>query len=215
MAKKLDLSKGLLLVCSKCHRRYNGINIDTMRVQAIEEKLEFTCPEAECGGGLKLYRVNPEHGIKPIEVRFELTTDGVQPIEWWEPEHFTGRTITELEIPSIADVFNPDGSLNQDLKPIGSHPIPDSHIVCDFCNELITSFPIPVFRGTHALCNECYKNITGHNGENEQTCVVCGKLAKEFRDPESEAEFRISRLCQECQDRIFIEDEPDEDEEGA
>jgi len=37
-------------------------------------------------------------------------------------------------------------------------PVPDDAIVCDFCNEDITEFPCPVWRG-HALCSECRRRV--------------------------------------------------------
>ena len=36
-------------------------------------------------------------------------------------------------------------------------------------------------------------------------CVCCGKLATEFRDEISKREYRISSLCQHCQDEVFAE----------
>jgi hypothetical protein len=43
------------------------------------------------------------------------------------------------------------------------------------------------------------------------TCVACGKPAHEFADALSEKEWRISALCQICQDEVFAE--PEEDDE--
>ena len=37
----------------------------------------------------------------------------------------------------------------------------------------------------------------------EQTCVVCGYAASEFRDEASAKEYSISRMCQPCQDFTF------------
>ena len=34
-------------------------------------------------------------------------------------------------------------------------------------------------------------------------CVFCRKPAKDFRDPLSSKEFRISGMCQGCQDKTF------------
>ncbi len=34
-------------------------------------------------------------------------------------------------------------------------------------------------------------------------CVICGKEITGFRDIQSEREYRISGLCQECQDKIW------------
>lgn len=36
-------------------------------------------------------------------------------------------------------------------------------------------------------------------------CVCCGKSATEFRDEISKREYRISSLCQKCQDEVFAE----------
>ena len=36
-------------------------------------------------------------------------------------------------------------------------------------------------------------------------CPTCGKLVSKFRDELSEREFRISGMCQECQDEVFSE----------
>ena len=55
---------------------------------------------------------------------------------------------------------------------------------------------------------------------NDNKCVDppfgCGGPATEFRDQLSAREYRISGLCQICQDKIFtseIDDEEDEEEE--
>ncbi len=34
-------------------------------------------------------------------------------------------------------------------------------------------------------------------------CATCGGDIKEFRDELSEKEFKISRMCQTCQDDVF------------
>ena len=43
-------------------------------------------------------------------------------------------------------------------------------------------------------------------------CPLCGtrNSIEFFRDHESKAEFTISGICQQCQDRIFVEDPPDD-----
>jgi len=35
-------------------------------------------------------------------------------------------------------------------------------------------------------------------------CALCGNHATEFRDALSKKEYGISRMCQECQDSVFI-----------
>lgn len=42
------------------------------------------------------------------------------------------------------------------------------------------------------------------------TCVCCNDKAEEFRDEISVKEYKISGLCQRCQDVFFLE-EDDED----
>ncbi len=41
----------------------------------------------------------------------------------------------------------------------------------------------------------------------ENRCVNCKKPVTDFRDEVSEKEYRISALCQECQDEIFESEE--------
>lgn len=47
----------------------------------------------------------------------------------------------------------------------------------------------------------------------EDICVSCGKPAVEFKNALSCKEYRISGLCQNCQDEVFALLE-DEDEDG-
>lgn len=41
------------------------------------------------------------------------------------------------------------------------------------------------------------------------TCVLCGEPATKFRDEISEREFKISGMCQSCQDYHFGAAQPD------
>ena len=43
----------------------------------------------------------------------------------------------------------------------------------------------------------------------EGKCPICGEPInmKDFKDPKSIVEFRISKMCQKCQDDIFKEPE--------
>ena len=38
----------------------------------------------------------------------------------------------------------------------------------------------------------------------ERTCKICGKPARSFRTPFSELEYRLSLICQACQDYYFL-----------
>ena len=35
------------------------------------------------------------------------------------------------------------------------------------------------------------------------TCKICGKSARRFRDSISEFEYKVSAICQRCQDKFF------------
>ena len=35
------------------------------------------------------------------------------------------------------------------------------------------------------------------------TCKICRKSARRFRDPISEFEYKVSAICQRCQDKFF------------
>ena len=52
------------------------------------------------------------------------------------------------------------------------------------------------------------RSVTLANAGNQ--CVCCGKNATEFRDEISKREYRISSLCQHCQDEVFAQ-LPEED----
>ena len=76
------------------------------------------------------------------ESTFIDTVDGRQEVQWWDKEDFRGRVNT------LTSSFGRR-----------SIPIPDDSIHCDFCNELIIEFPVPVYRGSYALCKECLGDI--------------------------------------------------------
>jgi len=70
-------------------------------------------------------------------------------VEWWDREDFQGR-VTRLY---SGDTLGELASAQPEVLPV-----PDEVIVCDFCNEDITEFPCPVWRG-HALCSECRRRV--------------------------------------------------------
>ena len=41
------------------------------------------------------------------------------------------------------------------------------------------------------------------------TCICCNNPAHEFRDELSEKEWKLSALCQDCQDSVFGKSEDD------
>jgi hypothetical protein len=44
-------------------------------------------------------------------------------------------------------------------------------------------------------------------------CALCAEPANWFKDQVSVNEYRISGLCQTCQDKVFVEDNDDVSEE--
>jgi hypothetical protein len=56
-----------------------------------------------------------------------------------------------------------------------------------------------------ALLNEVAKDLFGHSRDGKQ-CVICGSekiKPEDFKDDLSRREFRISKMCQVCQDDVF------------
>lgn len=54
--------------------------------------------------------------------------------------------------------------------------------------------------------NKFLSSLMGKNNIDaieKDICIVCDKSAVEFKDEISRREFRISGMCQECQDGIF------------
>lgn len=50
---------------------------------------------------------------------------------------------------------------------------------------------------------------TKTDAKSEGVCIKCGEPVGEFRDELSRREYRITQLCQKCQDEIYewLEDE--------
>ena len=69
----------------------------------------------------------------------------IEGLEFWPKVKFWGRSIT---------IYGGN-------KPTVI-PVPDDEILCDFCNNLITEFPVPVYFG-HALCPKCWKEVKKDN----------------------------------------------------
>ena len=77
-----------------------------------------------------------------LDATFIETKDGRQEIQWWEKEDFHDR---------VNSITSAEGTR--------SIPIPDDSVICDFCNDRITEFPVPVYRGSYALCKGCFEGI--------------------------------------------------------
>lgn len=88
-----------------------------------------------------------------MKTTYIITEDGRTEVQWWEVEDFKGRA---TEIYSMDDGLKPSELLQ-------SIPIPDDVVLCDFCNEGIEEFPVPVV-GNYALCKECFERIKKEGG---------------------------------------------------
>ena len=64
----------------------------------------------------------------------------------------------------------------------------------------------------HQGIEQMLTNLTGVSrvgAVQEASCVTCGGEARLFRDEVSRKEYRISAMCQDCQDSVFGVEEPD------
>jgi len=89
-----------------------------------------------------------------MKITYIKTEDGRTLVEWWEKQDFTNRTSRIYTADDSLDLI-----LGKNLKLESVIPIPDYLVVCDFCNDEVTEFPVPVVWGTHALCPKCFKEI--------------------------------------------------------
>lgn len=86
-----------------------------------------------------------------MEITYINTLDGKTKIEWWDKEHFRNRNTEIYSASGVHTVI----------------PIPDDVILCDFCNERIEEFPVPVM-GTYALCKSCFEEIKKEEGNHAE-----------------------------------------------
>lgn len=62
-------------------------------------------------------------------------------LEFWDKEKFRDRSLKIMGGPEIVSI-----------------PVPDDVILCDFCNDQISEFPVAVYLG-NALCRRCFKEL--------------------------------------------------------
>ena len=65
----------------------------------------------------------------------------MQDLEFWDKEKFRDRSLKIMGGPEIVSI-----------------PVPMDVIVCDFCNDQISEFPVAVYLG-NALCRRCLKGL--------------------------------------------------------
>lgn len=102
-----------------------------------------------------------------MNITYITTLDGRTRIEWWERENFQDRSTELYAADSAQDLLN-----GKNLELVDSIPIPDHVVVCDFCNAKIGEYPVPVMRGSYALCTVCYERIKEEGGESNGHDVV-------------------------------------------
>jgi len=65
----------------------------------------------------------------------------IEDLEFWDKEKFKNRSLKIMGGPQIVSI-----------------PVPDDVILCDFCNDQISEFSVPVYLG-NALCPKCFKEL--------------------------------------------------------
>ena len=65
----------------------------------------------------------------------------IEGLEFWNKERFKNRSLKIMGGPEVISI-----------------PVPDDVILCDFCNDQITEFPVSVYLG-NALCPKCFREL--------------------------------------------------------
>lgn len=52
-----------------------------------------------------------------------------------------------------------------------------------------------------------YPEAWDNQDASKATCAFCGKEATTFHDELSKREYRISRMCQSCQDKVYVDED--------
>jgi len=73
------------------------------------------------------------------------TEDGKTSVQLWEASDFQDRHTRVINLDT--------GVTETDIV------IPDNLVICDFCNEQVTEYPVPVLWGSYALCPKCFKEV--------------------------------------------------------
>ncbi len=89
--------------------------------------------------------------MKKVTINTKL--DGPVEFTMMDKEDFAGRINAIYTFKSVEDLFNPSK-----MEKISESKLPDDVILCDFCNEQITEFPVPVM-ASYALCPVCFADV--------------------------------------------------------
>lgn len=71
---------------------------------------------------------------------------------------------------------------------------------CPTTSDRFTTLIVNLERLSETPEEYLVKTIEGHEA---QICILCGKPAVKFRDLLSAKKYKISKLCQKCQDEVF------------
>lgn len=80
----------------------------------------------------------------------------------------------------------------------------DGDLFCVSCNQIEEAQKTPEME---TLLNNFAKSAFGMSRDEatqKQVCVMCKQDATEFDDALSAKEYKISKMCQKCQDKIFV-----------
>ena len=83
--------------------------------------------------------------------------ENIEALEFWGKEKFKNRSIKIMGGPEVVSI-----------------PVADEVILCDFCNDQISEFPVPIYLG-NALCQKCFRELKedlkkgNQRGKNEAT----------------------------------------------
>ena len=67
--------------------------------------------------------------------------ENMEGLEFWGEERFKNRSLKIIGGPKVVSI-----------------PVPDDVVLCDFCNDQITEFPVSVYLG-NALCPKCLAEL--------------------------------------------------------
>jgi len=67
--------------------------------------------------------------------------ENIEGLEFCGKEKFKNRSIKIMGGPEVVSI-----------------PVADEVVLCDFCNDQISEFPVPIYLG-NALCQKCFREL--------------------------------------------------------